>query len=175
MQFLTLVCSIAPNKVTRFCILRFSRISSRRVRFGPSPAITKLTFSTCSMRANTPAIKSTPFRYTKRDTTTTITRNVTKWKQLDIFQFITLKIKRLVAKNELWFRSFGLCIGCGVKNAVSTAFGITDTFSFGTFARKTVFSLPVCDTQIQWFTVDSVISSNLFVTTADKSAKPNKL
>lgn len=40
-------------------------------------------------------------------------------------------------------------IGFGVKFAVSTAFGITDILYFGTFARNTVFSLPVCDTQIQ--------------------------
>lgn len=71
--------------------------------------------------------------------------------------------------------SVGLFFGSGVKYAVSTAFGITDTFSFGTLARSTVFSLPICETQMQWLTVDRVISSNLFVTTADKSANPNKL
>lgn len=45
--------------------------------------------------------------------------------------------------------SFGLLMGFGVKYAVSTAFGITDTLSFGTLARSTVFSLPVCDTHMQ--------------------------
>lgn len=66
--------SIAPSSVMRFCIFRRSRTSSSSVLFGPSPAIIKFTLCIFSMRANTPAIKSTPFRYTKRDTITTVTK-----------------------------------------------------------------------------------------------------
>ena len=66
-------------------------------------------------------------------------------------------------------------LGSGVKAQVSTALGITETRLLLTLALKTVFSLPVCETQIQWLQSASDICSNLLVITALASAKPNKL
>lgn len=48
-----------------------------------------------------------------------------------------MRIRYLLVPSE------GRLLGSGVNKAVSTAFGITETFSFGMRARSTVFSLPV--------------------------------
>lgn len=44
--------------------------------------------------------------------------------------------------RHLLVSSCGLLLGSGVKSAVSTAFGITETLSLGTRALRTVFSFP---------------------------------
>lgn len=165
---LTLECSSGPSRVTRSCMLFFSRISSSKLRLGPSPPIRKFTFFIWTSFDITPAIKSTPLRYTNRETITTVTDR-------KIGYFIDVSFNWSISPCWLWASAMRRSFGFGVKYAVSTAFGITETFSLGTLARNTVFSLPVCDTQMQWLHVDSVISSNLLVTTADKSAKPKRL
>lgn len=65
-------------------------------------------------------------------------------------------------------------VGSGVKTVVSTALGMTETLSWGTQARSTVFSFPMWDTQMQWLQSARDISRNLFVMMAETSAKPNK-
>lgn len=83
-----------------------------------------------------------------------------------------------IARERLWdlnlLKSLFRLLISGVNNAVSTAFGITDTFSFCTLARNTVFSFPVWDTHMQWSQSTSEIWRNLFVRIADASAKPKR-
>jgi len=61
-------------------------------------------------------------------------------------------------------RSFGATLGSVVKMDESTAFGITETRrGSSTFARNTVFSLHVFDTQITWSQFAIEHSNILFV------------
>lgn len=84
--------------------------------------------------------------------------------------FLILIFHIIYTSNSLKLSS--LLLISGINNVVSTAFGITETFSFKTFALNTVFSFPVCDTHIQWLQSANDISKNLFVKIADASAKP---
>lgn len=61
--------------------------------------------------------------------------------------FLILIFHIIYTNNSLKLSS--LLLISGINNVVSTAFGITETFSFKTFALNTVFSFPVCDTHIQ--------------------------
>lgn len=61
--------------------------------------------------------------------------------------FLILIFHIIYTNNSL--KSSSLLLISGINNVVSTAFGITETFSFKTFALNTVFSFPVCDTHIQ--------------------------
>jgi hypothetical protein len=71
-------------------------------------------------------------------------------------------------------RQFGCrADGFGVKDEVSTALGMTETLPGSTFARRTVFSLLVCDTQITWLMFVKVKSRTLFMCMADGSENPN--
>lgn len=61
----------------------------------------------------------------------------------------------------------------GLKFSATTAFGITLTMRGSREARRTVFSLHVCDTQMTWSTSLKVNLSNLLVKILAASAKPN--
>lgn len=63
--------------------------------------------------------------------------------------FFNLNISYNIYIISNLLKLLSLLLISGVNNVVSTAFGITETFSFRTFALNTVFSFPICDTHIQ--------------------------
>ena len=56
---------------------------------------------------------------------------------------------------------------------LSTALGMTKTLDLGTPDLSTVFSLPVCETQMQWSVLVSEYLRKVLVTMALASANPN--
>lgn len=62
--------------------------------------------------------------------------------------FFLILIFHIIYTSNL-LKLLSLLLISGINNVVSTAFGITETFSFRTFALNTVFSFPICDTHIQ--------------------------
>lgn len=90
---LTSECFKLPSNVT-LCWRRFcSRTSSRSQRLGPSPPIKKCTFLYKPqiwgmMRAK----RSTPLRYTRRETITTVTENSEYDKWFYIFRICHLRL-----------------------------------------------------------------------------------
>ena len=61
-----------------------------------------------------------------------------------------------------------------LKMSLSTALGMTETLVLGTPDLRTVFSLPVWDTQIQWSLLANEYLRNVLVTMALASANPNR-
>lgn len=61
----------------------------------------------------------------------------------------------------------------GRKFSETTALGMTETISGSSEARKTVFSLQVCETQITWSTSLRVNFRSLLVRILAASANPN--
>jgi hypothetical protein len=61
----------------------------------------------------------------------------------------------------------------GWKFSATTALGMTLTMSGSSDARRTVFSLHVCDTHMTWSTSLRVNLSSLLVSILAASAKPN--
>mmetsp|Transcript_7988 Transcript_7988/g.24020 ORF Transcript_7988/g.24020 Transcript_7988/m.24020 type:complete len:260 (-) Transcript_7988:418-1197(-) len=132
-----------PSISTRSWSWWRSRICSRATRIGPSPPIMKRTWSSRRHTSGmTSTSRSTPLRYTSRVTHTTTTPCPTR------------------------------PAGSGVKTAVSTALGMTDTRAGSSPARSTVFSLLVWETQMTWSVQVRVKSSTLFMWMAEGSAKP---
>mmetsp|Transcript_1320 Transcript_1320/g.2322 ORF Transcript_1320/g.2322 Transcript_1320/m.2322 type:complete len:208 (+) Transcript_1320:667-1290(+) len=140
--FATLECGTAPRKSTRSCRCSRSTISCRFNNLLPSPPTIK---STSGNRRQIfgiiPTNKSTPFRYTSLDTTTTFIR-----------------------PSALRFA------GSGVNLEGSTALGMTVTRDGSSFARSIRLSRQACETQMAAFNVLKVVSRTRFKMTPAKSS-----
>mmetsp|Transcript_28579 Transcript_28579/g.62582 ORF Transcript_28579/g.62582 Transcript_28579/m.62582 type:complete len:218 (+) Transcript_28579:320-973(+) len=131
----TSACGTCPSSSTRSSRRWVRSISATSGYLGPSPPMMKCTWGNLAHTRGTRSMRrSTPLRYAKRDMTTMLT----------------------VGPCGRELRS-------GWKREESTALGITETRSGWTLARRTVFSLLVCETQIMCGVSASVNSRTLFV------------
>mmetsp|Transcript_18598 Transcript_18598/g.42988 ORF Transcript_18598/g.42988 Transcript_18598/m.42988 type:complete len:350 (+) Transcript_18598:403-1452(+) len=142
----TSLCGTAPRKVTRSCRRSRSTISWRFSSLLPSPPTMK---STWGRRAQTfgmiPTNRSTPFRYTNRDTTPTLIRSPSP---------------RAASGSD-----------AGVNFDGSTAFGMTSILPGSSLARRIRLSRQACETQMAAFSVaPRVVSSTRFRTTPARSS-----
>ena len=64
--------------------------------------------------------------------------------------------------------------GSGLNATLSTALVITETFSGLTEPRSTLFSFPVCDTQMEWLVFASENLRNVLVMMAEASLNTNR-
>mmetsp|Transcript_5761 Transcript_5761/g.14818 ORF Transcript_5761/g.14818 Transcript_5761/m.14818 type:complete len:290 (+) Transcript_5761:555-1424(+) len=138
-----------PSNSTWPPICSFSTTWSSSLFLGPSPTMRNRTVG--SRVQTLPMIcasRSTPRRYTRRDTTTT------------------------VFCRPRGGASRAASFPFGEKMAVWTAFGMTKTLSGEMDALRTVFSLETLDTHIRAPTFTQLSFSSLFMRMLDMSAKP---